>query len=405
MSNPTVAIVFKKKAKKTLEGANTKGPSNIKKEEAIPLYVRITVNRKQNYVATKVKVLRSQWDSDAQKVINHPSAKQLNVSIHAVYSQVLQKINKNEMEEVAYSAQSIKSAISGKDQQNIFNFAEKFAAEVKGKREGSTITNYEKHLRKLESFNGSKRLTFEEIDVDYLNRYESYLRGLKVKHHDVEVPMNNNYVHLLLRTIRTFFNAAIKLGVTKAYPFKVYEFPTYKAPIKDYLSLAELKRFEAYIDTTNNKSHKQAGIYFLLGCYTGLRVSDWYRFDMNKQIVENNTRILLRAKKNGEWVGMKISKPLARNLERMKAHPIDIEEQTINEKLKEIADHEKIHKNLSSHAGRRTFAVTLCAELGMSVESCANLMGITIKTCQENYYRVTRDKLDFATDTAWSKLK
>ena len=32
MSNPTVAIVFKKKAKKTLEGANTKGPSNIKKE-------------------------------------------------------------------------------------------------------------------------------------------------------------------------------------------------------------------------------------------------------------------------------------------------------------------------------------------------------------------------------------
>lgn len=365
--------------------------------------VRITADRKQTYVNTGVRVLPSNWDGKTQTVVGVPGATQLNVMISTTYNQVLQNINRSKMDEKQLTAKAIRNAFVEKDKQNIFNFSEKYSEDVTNKREKGTLNNYERHMRKLEEFNKSRNLTFEEIDVPYLQSYEKWIRKQKVKYKGTERPVNNNYVFVLLKAIRTMFNAALKQGVVTATPFKTYEFPIYRPPIKDYLSISELESWEAFVDETTNKSLKQAGIYFLLGCYTGLRVSDWIRFDTNIHVKAD--RILLRAKKNGEWVGMKISKPLSRNLERMRDVPLTIEEQTINEKLKIIAEKIKIKKDLTTHSGRHTFAITLCAERGMSAENCAALMGITVKTCIDSYYRVTREKLDSATDTAWSDLE
>jgi site-specific recombinase XerD len=401
MSSSVVTLYLKDRSKKSDATTNVKG----KKEELAFIYVRVTVNRKRSLISTKVKVFPSQWDKHGQKIINHPSRKQLNVTITNKLNQVLKSLNKREMEEVHYTAESIKNTVVGKDRTNIFVFAETYASEVGGKREQGTITNYGKHMRKLEVFVGSKELTFEEVDVDFLNRYESFLRKQVLEYKKGSRPLNNNYVHLLMRTFRKMFNAAKIKGLTSNYPFDAYEFPSVKPPMKDYLSIDEMKLFEELVETTANKSWKQAGIYLLFGCYTGLRISDWKLFNPATKIVENGKRILLRAKKNGEWVGMKISNPLQRNLKRMEATPLTMEEQTINEKLKEIAGDLKIKKKLTTHSGRHSFAITLCAELGISVESCAELMGITVKTCIDNYYRVSRVKLDNATDAAWNELK
>lgn len=51
-----------------------------------------------------------------------------------------------------------------------------------------------------------------------------------------------------------------------------------------------------------------------------------------------------------------------------------------------------IKKNLRTHIGRHTFWV-LCAELGLSIETTAELMGITISVCK-TYYKVTRQKVN-----------
>lgn len=367
--------------------------------------VRITADRKQTYVNTGVRVLPANWDSKTQTIVGVPGAAQLNVMISTTYNQVLQNINRSKMDEKQVTAKAIRNAFVEKDKQNIFNFSEKYSEDVTNKREKGTLNNYERHMRKLEEFNKSRNLNFDEMDVTYLQSYEKWIRKHKVKYKGVERPVNNNYVFVLLKAIRTMFNAALKQGIITETPFKTYEFPIYKPPIKDYLSMKELERWEKFVDETTNKSLKQAGTYFLLGCYTGLRVSDWFRFNIDEHTKDKGTRVLLRAKKNGEWVGMKISRPLARNLERMKLLPLTIEEQTINEKLKVIAVEVKIYKDLTTHSGRHTFAITLCAERGMSAENCAALMGITIKTCIDSYYRVTREKLDSATDTAWSDLE
>jgi site-specific recombinase XerD len=388
MANHSVALVLKTKDK----GVNP----------VCTIYVRITVNRKQTFISTGKTVRRDEWDDRAHRVKDHPAEQQYNVAIYGLYNQVLQNVNLHNLESKAFTAKSLKTSFDSKDQHNIFNFVEKYTQDVKSKRGSGTITNYDKHIRKLEEFHGSRNLTFEEIDVEFLNRYEHYLRTLG-KLGKTEHGLGNNYVHLLLRALRTFFNAAIKQGIISHYPFRTYEFPTYQAPIKDYLNLSELALWEEFADTTINPVWKQTAVYFLLGCYTGLRISDWQAFSLDKHIVDN--RLLLRAMKNKEWVGMEISRPLSRNLIRIKQTPLTIEEPTLNEKLKVIASKLGINKRITSHSGRHTFAITLCADQGVSCETCAELMGITVQTCVDNYYRVTRAKLDRETSNAWKDLK
>src|SRR5690606_14998847 len=114
----------------------------------------------------------------------------------------------------------------------------------------------------------------EEITPDYLRSYETHLRTEGIK---------GNYVHKLLVGVRTLFNAAIKRDIIKCYPFKSFELPTYRPPVKDFLSVEELKEMEVIADQSTGRK-KITAIYFLLGCYTGLRVSDWYTFDPIKHV-------------------------------------------------------------------------------------------------------------------------
>ncbi len=101
---------------------------------------------------------------------------------------------------------------------------------------------------------------------------------------------------------------------------------------------------------------------------------------------------------------MPVNAILKRNLPRMGKLQLSIEEPTINEKLKVIANKNEIPKHLTSHTGRHTFAISLCADRGISSETCAELMGITINTCVENYYRISNRKIDSETLKAWKGL-
>jgi integrase len=60
-------------------------------------------------------------------------------------------------------------------------------------------------------------------------------------------------------------------------------------------------------------------------------------------------------------------------------------------------------KKITTHCARHTFAITMCAEAGISAETCAELMAITLKTCVDNYYKVTNLKIDKECEEAWVK--
>lgn len=363
-----------------------------------PIYLKVTINRKTTYKASGKFIAEKMWD-EANELVRpgHPLAAQWNIELAKLKAEANSTVLDASFKKKHISAAGVKKVITGVDEANIFEFARLYTEEVSHKREGGTLKNYSKQLKKLEEFHGSRDLTFDQITPQYLTEYEAWLHtNIKFRKE------GGNYIELLMRGIRTLFNAARKKKVTSLYPFDQYEMPAYLAPGKAYLTLLELAKWEHHIPVIKDPVIKQAAIYFLFGAYTGLRVSDWTRFDYDEHIHDGLLKI--RVKKNGEDVVMPISRPLSRVLKLVNAVPLMIEEPTINEKLKVIAKDLKIRKSVSTHVGRHTFAITVCAETGVSVETCAELMGITVATCAENYYKVTAKKIREETTKAWKEL-
>jgi site-specific recombinase XerD len=366
----------------------------------LPIYVRVTVNRDRKYISTGIFVPENQWDARSEQLKDsHPLHHLHNPDLADRKAKIMRWIAERQLKGDIITAGAVKAMFTrGEDLHNVFLFIDAYIQECKGKKSPATLENYRKHALRLELFHGSRALTFEEITSEYLGRYERHLRqGTK----DAK-PVGSNYISALWSTLRAFFNAARKRRIISCYPFDQYENPVYEGPVKEYLTTQELRVWEAYADKIIHPILRQAAVYFLFGCYTGLRVSDWHRFDHKEHITGDRMRI--RAKKNGEWVMMPVSAPLARNLTRMQAVPFDTDEQVINRRLEDICKTLGIRKKLTTHGGRHTFAITICAERGISAETCAELMGITIKTCVENYYRVTQRKIEAETLKAWEGL-
>jgi len=358
-----------------------------------PIYIRIYINKKTTYKATGYEVEKKHWDKVNEKVLSsHKIASHINNDLTLKKNDILKGLIEQQVAGKIVSTASVKQSMNGKSLTNIFSFVDKYKSDVSGKRKDATLENYRKHLKKLEDFNGSQNLTFEEIDANYLLRYENWLRK----------DVGNNYTHKLLTTLRSFFNAAIKRNLITCYPFREYEFPTYVSPQKDYLSMSELKKWEAYIPEITDPALKESAIYFLFSCYCGLRVSDWYLF--NKKNIDGN-RIRLRTKKTSSYVSMPISKPLERVLALMEETPLIIHEGTINLSIKTIAKKLGIKKHITCHTARHTFGVTICLANKISSETAAELMGITLKTFVDNYSQVSDAKIDRETKEAWAALE
>lgn len=380
------------KVRLILKTDKAKGKDDKEKAKSkCPVYLCAYINGKRTYKATGYELRQIDWDADNELVkSSNRIAGHINADLELKKNNLIKELIEKQISGKEISVAQVKQSF-GNSSNNIFVFVEQFKTDVAGKRGAGTIENYTKHLKKLEEYHGSKSLTFEDITPDFLNRYENHLRK----------SVGNNYTHNLMKTLRTFFNAAKKRRLIDVYPFTEYEFPKYKSPVKDYLTIKELQAWEKHLPKIKDKVIYQSGLYFLLGCYAGLRLSDWFKFSQDN--IDGN-KIRLRATKNGADISMPISRPLARVIKLISKTPLEIEEPTINEKLKLIAKDLKIKKHLTSHSGRHSFAVTICLQNKVSSETAAELMGITLQTFVDNYSQVTDEKIDRETKEAWSML-
>lgn len=366
-----------------------------------PIYIRITINRKPAYISTGHYIDKNYWEDKNERVKkDHLLASAINPDITARKQAIVNALAGYQLKgEKVTSAQVKQFFVTGVTGSNIFEFVEGYIKEVKHKRKGGTLSNYKKHLQVLEDFHGSRALSFEQIDHDFMVKFEDYLRNRKKENGD---PLGGNYIFGINKTLRSFFNAARKRKVTTNYPFSTFEMPEYVNPEKAYLTIPELDNIEKLLRETRIPTLKQTAAYFLLGCYSGLRISDWYKFSIDHHIKDG--RLRLRAKKNNEWVTMKVVGRLARLIPYLKEIKLTLTEQELNRTLKDLAKICGIIKKISSHIGRHTFAVTMCADQGVSAETCAELMGITLQTCVDNYYKITDKKIDKETVGAWEGL-
>lgn len=365
-----------------------------------PIYLKVTINRQTTYLATGKFIPEAFWNKKDQRVKDtYPSHSEINSEISNKKASAIKLIVKNQVQDKEITAKEFKRMFSaGRELNNIFEFTDSYIKEVQNKRADGTLENYRKHLLKLELFNGSRNLFFEDITSEYLSNYERWIMR--------EIPdkktIDPSYTYQLMKTLRTMFNAAIKRKIISNYPFDTYEMPEFTSKDKEHLSLDELKALEKFCFSSKKSWDVQTSLYFLLGSYTGLRISDLLQFNINKHY--KGHKLNLRAKKNKSWIFIPVGKTLKKILEKVKATPFTMTEQNFNDHIKTIMKHLKINKHMTAHCARHTFAVTICLDRGVSSETAAELMGITLKTFVESYSEVTETKIISETSKAWKGL-
>ena len=235
--------------------------------------------------------------------------------------------------------QEIKKKVSEKERLNSFfgYFQDLKEQSVSGTRRHpktgkplskGTIKNYTTAYNHLTEFQKTrkKRIDFKNIDLDFYNDYTEFL----IK----KLKLSSNSIGKDIQVIKMIMNDATERGINTNLSYKSKRFITIREKSDNiYLKENEIKEIEN-LDLSNDKRLERVRDLFLIGCYTGLRYSD-YSILKPEQMMDGfieTTQI-----KTGEPVVIPIHPTVKRIIEKYKGVlPASISNQNTNVYLKEL---------------------------------------------------------------------
>ena len=187
-----------------------------KEGTAAPLKISIYWKREVAYLSTGIKILPKDWDAKAQV------AKDRNIqhTIARIKLKVDSKLADLQDERFldGLNAMEIKDRLEkelspdAEEKRRLLAYMEEFASSRPKQR---TTAIYRATIDRILAFDkNAYLLNFEDIDVGWLDRFDSFLMPTSPK-------KNARNVHF--RNIRAVFNDALKKGFTMSYPFRIFQ--------------------------------------------------------------------------------------------------------------------------------------------------------------------------------------
>lgn len=249
---------------------------------------------------------------------------------------------------------------------------------------------YQNTLRALERFEkqSKTKLIFDSIDLEFYNDFKDYMLN--------EEKVSNNYFGLHIKNIKLFLNESFELGLHNNQKHNHKYFTKLQNDTDTiYLNQQQLKILSD-LDLSKNGRLDRIRDLFLVGCWTGLRFSDFH--DIEPKNVKDGF-IEIETQKTSESVVIPIHPTIKAIMSKYRglttnSLPPAISNVNMNKYLKELAKeaeftemHQiKIHKGgaifikniplfnlVSTHTARRSFATNMHL---MGVPSI-NIMAIT----------------------------
>lgn len=384
-----------------------------KKGEA-PVHFRIIKDRKISYITSGIMLIEKDWDAKFNRVKkSHPNSARLNSFLANKFTELQDNVYEHQTFSKSLTSKKLKEKIYGKTPTNFFDFGKRV---MDGYEKQNMVGTYDKAqsiLAKLEKFNSSKNLIFQDIDPDFLDRYDSYCRK--------EWENKTNTIHKDMKFIRKVFNDAIRLEIIEPQenPFNRYKLKLEKTQ-RNYLTEDELAAIAA-VDCTPATRLELHRDMFVFAAYTGgLRVSDvlqlkWKNID--------KTHINFTIRKTGNQLSIKVPDRAAAILNKYRPAKTEKESYVfpmlsngmddrnirlidteisratayINKNLKLLAVKAKVEKPISFHVSRHTFA-TRALRKGISIDKVSKLMGHAAIRETQVYAKIVNQELDKAMD-------
>ncbi len=238
---------------------------------------------------------------------------------------------------------------------SLISFAQKFKDEAKYKvneKTGNTyaaktLTSYKQVRDLLIEFSKTKKrqVDFKDIDFEFYTDF--------VKFMTIEKNYSVNSIGKHIKTLKTILNEATERGINENVKFKSKKFKVVKQPTDSiYLTIDELKEIEK-IDFSNKPKFDKVRDLFLVGCYTGLRFSDF------SNIKDHNIKgdiIEIETKKTGVKVAVPVHPVVRSILTKYKGEvPKSLSNQKMNDYIKlvckEVKSLQKIQPKKENKGG------------------------------------------------------
>ena len=283
-----------------------------------------------------------------------------------------------------------------------------------------TIRVYKNTLVNLKEFSERKRrrIDFDTIDLNFYHDYVDFLSK--------EKNLSNNTVGRHIKTIKGFLNEALEQGLTTNAAFRSKRFRTLKEET-DSIYLSEEELIEMYnLDLTDKPRLERVRDLFLVGCWTGLRFSDFTTLKP-EHISENFIEI--KTRKTEETVVIPIHRTVRSIMDKYRGRyhnslPPAISNVKMNKYLKEIGelvaglDKEtkvqstkggvmrestvKKYRLIKTHTARRSFCSNLFKD-GVSSITIMKITGHRTERAFLTYIKVTQNENAKILQQHWNK--
>lgn len=384
----------------------------INKKNEAPIHFRIIKNRKVSYLSSGIMLPTENWDEKNLRIKSkQTNSARLNSLLSNKFSEVQDQVYEFETINKSLTSRGLRDKVYGKKPFDFFPFADEVCEEYLAQGKIGTYDKNKSVISKLREYVGDKKICFQDITPDFLEKYEVWLRVTKEN--------KVNTIHKDFSYIRKIFNDAYRKDIIEhsIIPFNKFKLKTEKTS-RVYLSEEELLKFENVktISGSRLELHKDM---FIFSSYTGgLRVSDilqikWKHFDGdNINFTIKKTGIQLSIKLPNKALELiKKYKPKKKNpdafifpmldnnldLRDLRAVDSAISSATayINKNLTTLNKKAKISKHISFHISRHTWA-TRALRKGISIDKVSKLMGHSAIKETQVYAKIVSIELDKA---------
>ena len=387
-----------------------------KKGEA-PVHFRIIKDRKISYISTGFMIHKDFWDEEKNKVKSkHPHSKRIRSLIATKFAEVQDQVFEFDNNNKSVTSRKIRDEVYGKKPNGFFPFADSMIEEYYNK--GGKYGTYNKNksiIEKLRVYTKGRNLVFQDIDVDFLTKYEKYLRapeGCKNK---------TNTILKDFRFLRRLFNDAYRQDIIehKDIPFNKIEMKSEKTE-RGYLTEEELTKIEEFAATPGTRLDLHRDMFVFSSYVGGIRVSDillmkWKQFDgthVHFTTMKTTSQLSVKV----PTIGLNILKKYQLKKEDKEAfvfpmldndlktdNDVDVNKALsratayINKNLEIIETKLKLSKHISFHTSRHTWA-TRALRKGISIDKVSKILGHSAIKETQIYAKIVNSELDKAMD-------
>lgn len=375
--------------------------STPRKSGEYPIMLRITINKEVTDTSLKTLILPEYWDKQKKRVIKTaPDANNINAYLDDVITTIHYYYKQELLNGRHITAKMLKQRflLIGTAPPSLLELFMKHTEDAHKliSADKISLSHYNKQrlvYRRLNEFckkNGVNDMALDQFNRQTIHELEIFFR--------TDCNLSVNSTAKMLEFIRKGILWAYQCGLILINPFASYRIKKTETQVQ-FLNMQEISRIrKKQLDITRLDIVRDS---FIFSCFTGISYADICKLTKDQIVSDpkgSGYIYLYRTKTNHPSfipILPQSQEILDKYINRTPSGKIFhmLSNQKTNAYLKELADICGIKKKLTYHVARHTFAVTVCLENGIPIETLSKILGHTNLRVTQSYAKITYKKV------------